>query len=113
LTLQSVRFSQEARQEDAILDRLRSALNGQRLDMVVTIGGPAASFAQKFRGELFSGTPMLLAGVDRRFVQSSTLTDIDTAVTIDIEPAKTIDSILALLPDTKTVFVVIGASALE
>ena len=47
----------------------------------MTIGGPAATFAQQFRQELFPGTPTLIAGVDRRFVEHGTFTAQDTAET--------------------------------
>src|SRR5262245_22013584 len=58
--------------ERPILDYLHAALVGRRLDLVVAIGGPAAVFAQKYRGQLFPATPMVLTGVDRRFVQATT-----------------------------------------
>ena len=81
--------------------------------MVITIGGPAATFAQKFREELFSATPMVIAGVDRRFIEKSTLTEIDTAVAIRHDPVMMIDEILRLLPNTRTILVVVGASQVE
>ena len=99
------------------MSRLRSAsgprLDRDRLDLVMTIGGPAATFAQQFRQELFPATPMLIAGVDRRFVEHGTFTDNETTVATQHDPALMIDEILRLLPETRTVMVVVGASQVE
>jgi len=55
---------------------------------------------------------MLLAGVDQRFVQNGAMSPNDTAVTVDHEPKRVVENILRVLPGTKTVFVVVGASHL-
>ena len=47
------------------------------------------------------------------FHRKATIGDNDTAVAVAHDPPQMIDNILKLLPDTKTVFVVIGASQLE
>ena len=97
--------------------RLRNAYGPQlhldRLDLVITIGGPAATFAQQFRQELFPAAPTLIAGVDRRFVENGTFTDNETTVDTQHDPALMIDEILRLLPETRTVMVVVGASPVE
>jgi PAS domain S-box-containing protein len=56
---------------------------------------------------------MLLAGVDRRFVQNGAMSPNDAAVTVDHEPKRVVENILRVLPGTKNVFVVVGASHLE
>ena len=99
--------------DDSIATRLGSTFAGTRLDLVVAIGGPAAAFAQKHREQLFPTTPMLFAAVDRRFIEKATMADNDTAVAVAHDPPQMIENILKLLPDTKTVVVVIGASQLE
>jgi hypothetical protein len=111
-SVQAARASGEA-PEVAIAQRIRSAFGADRLDLVMTIGGPAATFAQQFRHELFPATPMLLAGVDRRFVEQGTLAGNETAVVTQHDPALIIDEILRLLPETRTVLVVVGASQVE
>ena len=112
VSLQSARLNPSA-SEKSILNQVRSTLPHRRLDLVVPIGGPAAVFAQTFRQQLFPTTPMLLAGVDRRFVRNTALAANDTAVAVEHDPPQMIETILRLLPDTRTVFVVIGASRLE
>jgi len=112
VSLQAARLSANA-SEKSILNEVRSTLPRRRLDLVVPIGGPAAVFAQTYRQQLFPTTPMLLAGVDRLFVRNSALAANDTAVAVEHDPPQMIETILRLLPDTRTVFVVIGASRFE
>jgi hypothetical protein len=111
-SMQPARFIRSP-DEDAFVNYLRATLAGRRLDLVVSIGGPAAIFAQKHRQQLFPTTPLVLAAVDQRFVQDGTLTPNDTAVAVGNNPTQLIESILGLLPDTTGVFVVIGTSELE
>src|SRR5262245_59016415 len=112
VSLQAARLSASA-SDESILKQVRSTLPRRRLDLVVPIGGPAAVFAQIHRQQLFPTTPMLLAGVDRLFVRNTALAANDAAVAVEHDPSQMIETILRLLPDTRTVFVVIGASRLE
>jgi signal transduction histidine kinase len=112
VSVQAARASGEP-PDASTVQRIRSAFGGDRLDLVLTIGGPAATFAQQFRQDLFPGTLMLLAGVDRRFVEQGTFDENQTTVAIEHEPALMIDEILRLLPDTRTVMVVVGCSQVE
>lgn len=112
VSVQAARASGEA-PGISIAQRIRSTFGTGRLDLVVTIGGPAATFAQQFSGELFPATPMLIAGVDRRFVEHGTFADNETTVATQHEPALMIDEILRLLPETRSVLVVVGASHVE
>ena len=112
MSLQAARSSRTAPGKSAV-DMIRASVSGRRLDLVVTIGGPAAKFAQTFRDRLFPATPLLLADVDRRFIDQARSTNYDTVVAVDHKPAEMIESILRLLPDTSTIVVVIGSSQLE
>ena len=112
VSLQPVRVSRSA-PDDSMMGYVRAMLAGRQPDLVVPIGGPATAFAQRNRQQLFPGAPMLLAGVDQRFVQNGAMSPNDTAVTVDHEPKRVVENILRVLPDTKTVFVVVGASHLE
>ena len=112
VSLQAARLKPSA-SEESIVNDLRSTFPRRRLDLVVPVGGPAAVFAQTYRQQLFPTAPMLLAGVDRRFVQNRALTANDTAVAVEHDPPQMIETILRLLPDTRTIFVVIGASQFE
>ena len=112
VSVQAARASAEA-PDVSIAQRIRLAFGSQRLDLVMTIGGPAAMFAQQFRRDLFPTTPMLIAGVDHRFVEHGVFTDNETTVPTRHDPALMIDEILRLLPETRTVMVVVGASQVE
>ena len=112
ISVQAARASSEP-PDVATAQRIWSAFRSHELDLVVTIGGPAATFAQHFRQELFPATPMLIAGVDHRFVENGTFTDNETTVTTEHDPALMIDEILRLLPETRTVMVVVGSSQVE
>src|SRR4030095_12467017 len=61
----------------------------------------------------FPATPMLIAGVDGRFVEHGTFTENETTVATHHDPALMIDEILRLLPEPRTVMVVVGASQVE
>ena len=112
VSVQAARASGEA-PDVSIAQRIRSASGSHRLDLVITIGGPAATFARQFRQQLFPATPMIIAGVDGRFVANGTFTDNETTVTTHHDPALMIDEILRLQPETRTVMVVVGASQVE
>ena len=112
VSLQAVRES-HSESDAEILDNLRGTLGGRPPDLVVPIGGPAAAFAQKHRADLFPQTPILFAAVDSRFVESVSLSPNETAVMVNHDPPRMIESILRVLPDTRTVLVVIGASKVE
>ena len=83
------------------------------LDLIVSIGAPAAAFIQRHRQQLFPTTPMVLTVVDQRRVQYSALTVNDTVVAVSINYLLAFENILQVLPDTKTVAVVVGNSPIE
>ena len=82
-------------------------------DLIVPIGGPASTFAHRYRQRLFPATPMLLAAVDERHLQQFTFTPDETVVAVRHDAPQAIETIQKILPQTSTVFVVIGNSPLE
>jgi signal transduction histidine kinase len=112
VSLDSARFD-EPPQQGPFLNYLRSLSAGRRADLVVTIGGPAARFAQTYRRTLFPSTPMLIAAVDQRNLQTAALTANDAVVAVRIDPAAVIEKMLQVLPATTKVAVVLGSSPLE
>ena len=54
------------------------------LDLIVSIGAPAAAFVQRHRQQLFADTPMVFTAVEQRRVQYSNLTPNDTVVAVAI-----------------------------
>ena len=96
--------------EGPFAEYLRSLYSRQPPDLIVTMGAPAAIFVQKHRAALFPAAPALFAAVDHRFVQQAALTDKDAAVPVAIELPPLFENILQLLPATKQIAVMMGAS---
>jgi len=111
-SLVTARFSDES-VEVAFVEYLRALFAGHRLDLIVSIGAPAAGFVQRHRQRLFASVPMVLTVVDQRRVQYSVLTANDTVVAVAIDYLRAFENILRVLPDTKTVAVVVGDSPVE
>ena len=111
-SLVTARFSDE--DPEAPFVEYLSALFAKRpLDVIVSIGAPAADFVQRHRRRLFPTTPMVLTAVDQRRVQYSNLTGNDVAVAVNINYLSAFENILQVLPDTKDVIVVVGSSPIE
>ena len=99
--------------EAPFVEYLRTLYAKERLDLIISIGAPAAAFVQRHRQQLFPATPMLLAVVDQRRVQFSLLTPNDAVAAVSIDYFGAIKNILRVLPDTKNVAVVVGNSRIE
>jgi signal transduction histidine kinase len=111
-SLVTARFSDE--NPDAPFVEYLSALFAKHpLDLIVSVGAPAADFVQRHRRRLFPATPMVLTAVDQRRVQYSNLTGDDVAVAVNINYLSAFENILQVLPDTKDVIVVVGTSPIE
>src|SRR5580765_2059022 len=111
VALAGARF--ESQEEGAFVDYLSALFAGHRLDLVVPMGAPAVGFAQKYRARLFPDTPMLLASVDQRMVQSSKLTTNDAVIAVRHDLPGLVEAMLRLMPDTTNVVLVFGNSPLE
>ena len=96
--------------EHAIVDYIRSAFADRpKPDLIVTLAGPAAAFARKYRQQLFPDVPLLLASVNQQYLRDAPLGENETAVAVASDFPGVIDLILELLPQTKQVFVVVGS----
>jgi hypothetical protein len=113
LALFTARFSDED-PEAPYVEYLR-VLFGKKhpLDLIVSIGAPAANFVQRHRQQLFTTTPMVFTAVEQRRIQRSSLTENDTVVPLAQNFPAIMENILHVLPDTKTVAVVTGNSPPE
>jgi signal transduction histidine kinase len=108
----SLQTGQGADQEP-VLGYALARFGKQPPDLIVSMGGPAARFAQKYRQRLFPSTPLVFAAVDQRHLEGAVLTSSDTVVAVRHDPAEAIEAILNILPKTKNIFVVLGNSELE
>ena len=96
-----------------LLEYIKALSSDRGLDLVVTVGPPAAHFIQVHRQERFAETPVLFAGVDERLIPTSSLTPNDAVAGVKLEDTIFIDNILNLLPDTENIAIVIGDFPLE
>lgn len=83
------------------------------LDLIISVGAPAAQFVQRHRDHLFGATPMIFTAVEERRVRFTSLTENDSVVAVKHDLPAAIENILRVLPKTKTVTVVNGTSPLE
>jgi PAS domain S-box-containing protein len=87
-------------------------LHNQDVDLVVTIGAPAALFAQRHRRDLFRDIPIEQAIVDVRFLRDARVLANGVTVAVKNDIAAAVSTMLSVLPDTRHVFIVVGASPL-
>ena len=111
-SLVTARFSDE-NPEAPFIEYLRVLFAKHPLDLIVSIGAPAANFVQRHRRELFLTTPMIFTIVEQRRIQFANLSENDTVVAVAHDFPAVIENILRVLPETKTIAVVNGNSSLE
>ena len=103
----------DAQSEAPFVDYLSALYAGHPLDLIIAFGGPAATFVQQHRQRLFPRVPMVVTAVDHRRVQYEKLTENDTVVPITNDVPAVFENILQVLPRTKTIAILIGASPIE
>ena len=96
--------------EQAVVEFIRSTFADRpKPDLIVTVAGPAAVFARKYREQLFPDTPLLFSAVDERYLRGVPLGENDTAVAVAKDFPELVEDILQLLPETRQVFMVMGS----
>jgi signal transduction histidine kinase len=104
---------QDPEDEGPFVEYIRAILLGRKLDLIVPVGAPAAFFMQRYRQRLFPTTPMLIVGADVRRIPSTTLTENDAAVLLDLDLPAYLKNVLHLRPETTDIAVVVGNSPVE
>jgi signal transduction histidine kinase len=112
MSLQTVR-GQRTRTDAEMAEALQTTRGGRPFDLVVTIGGPSATFVQRRKAQLFPATPVLVSAVDSRFLAQGPLPEGMTAITVVNNLQLAMENLLQVLPDVERVVVVIGASGVE
>jgi two-component system, LuxR family, sensor kinase FixL len=110
--LEMARFA-EAKKEEPLVEFLQNRFADRKLDLVVPISAPAVSFAARHRERLFANTPMVITETDQRRLRPEFLSTNTTVVSQNVNLTRIIEDIIQILPDTKNVVVVLGASTLE
>ena len=110
--LVSARFAD--RQEDAeFASYLNSLFADHPIDLVITLGAPAANFVQRYQQSVFPTTPELLTDVEERRASGPSLTPNETVVAIAVSFPALVQNILRVRPQTSLLAVVIGNSPIE
>ena len=106
--------SLDAADEAAFATYLHTRYSQPVSDLIVTIGAPAATFALSHRDAFNPGTPIVMAGLDRRVAPPlDAMQPSDALVTTKIEVGRYFENVLQLRPDTHRIAVVLGSSMLE
>jgi signal transduction histidine kinase len=111
-SLEGARF-QQLDEQGPLVEYLDALFKSSKLDLIVTIGAPAAFFVQKHRAQFFQSTPMIIGAADQRAINYSALTSNDAPVSVTLDFKDWIQNILDVLPDTKHIVWIVGASPLE
>ncbi|WOH74042.1 sensor histidine kinase [Bradyrhizobium sp. NDS-1] len=97
--------------EDAFVSYVNAVFSARKLDLIMTIGGPAARFFQQNRKRIFPSIPTLYAALAQQMSANAPATD--AMVSVDVDVLSTLHQILNLVPETTKVFVVMGNSPIE
>jgi ABC-type uncharacterized transport system substrate-binding protein len=108
-SLETARFAENTN-EAPLVGYLEALFAERPMDLLVSIGGPAARFCLRQRDNLYPSIPFLAAGVDERFVEEASNAGNATAAPVALDFPGVIENILRLLPDTKEIYVVLGDS---
>src|ERR1700757_5401383 len=98
-SLEGARF-QQPDEQGPIVDYLAALFGSRKLDLIVTIGAPAAFFVEKYRAQFFPSIPLVIGGPEQRAINYGTLTSLDAPVPVTLDFRKWIENILEVLPDT-------------
>jgi signal transduction histidine kinase/ABC-type uncharacterized transport system substrate-binding protein len=99
--------------ESRLAEYFNALFSSQPPDLIVAFGAPAAVFVQRHRSELFPATPVVLAAVDERRIQRLGDTANETVIAVWVDILALFGNILQVLPNTRTIAVVIGNSPNE
>ena len=99
--------------EASFAEYLHNLYDDRPPHLIIAFGAPAANFVQRYRERLFPKIPMVFTSVEQRRIQWDKLTEYDTVVAIKHDLPALIENILHVLPLTKTIAIVNGASPNE
>jgi PAS domain S-box-containing protein len=112
ISLEMARFAQPE-EELPFVNFLRERFSGHNPIMVVSVGGPAFNFVVRHRNNLFPASPLLIAGVANQVLHSELVPNNAAVIPLRVNLRGIIEDILQVLPDTESIAVILGSSALE
>jgi signal transduction histidine kinase/ABC-type uncharacterized transport system substrate-binding protein len=105
--------SSDENPEGPFVDYLTALYAKRPPDLIICIGAPAANFVQRHRNRLFPAVPMLMTAVEQRRIRSESLTENDAVVAVRHDFTASFQTILRVLPATRNIVVINGASPNE
>ena len=110
-SLDSARFT-DSNSEGPFVDYLSALFRDHPLDLVVSIGGAAGRFCLVHREALFSSTPLLTTGLERRVLNGAPPRARAASVSVVLDLPAQIENLLRVLPGTTDIVVVTGTAGL-
>lgn len=99
--------------EAAFVAFLRARYQDAPPHLVVTIGAPAMHLYLSNRDRLFNDVPLLATGADARRIPEGVFRAKDASVALKLDLSSIPENILQLLPETRSIVVVLGNSPLD
>jgi len=112
VSLENARYAQPDL-EEAFAEFLGKRVAVWQPDLVVPIGAPAGRFVAKYRDRLFSNTPVLYSGLDRRTMPGEAFAKNAAFVGERLDVKGLVEDMLQLDPATNNVVVIFGGTPLE
>jgi signal transduction histidine kinase len=112
VSLDVARFSKPDH-EVQFRDFLKSRYEERKLDLVAPLGAPAARFVVRQREHLFATTPVVISGIEHRRVPENLPSATTTYVAGSVDLPGHIENIVRLLPDTRRIVMIHGASSYD
>jgi PAS domain S-box-containing protein len=97
----------------SLIEALKRAGGGKKLDLAIVDGYPALQFSIKHRDEIFPGVPIVFYDVDAGSLAGRRMQPAVTGVIAPVDVRGTIDLALRLNPEANAIAVVSGGSAAE
>jgi signal transduction histidine kinase/ABC-type uncharacterized transport system substrate-binding protein len=101
------------REEEPLIQYLAERFADRQPDLMVTLGAAATRFFQENRPKLFPSVPLLVAGMEQRMMQDAAPGPREAVVGVRFDHVAVLKTIFNLLPETRNLVVVLGASPYE
>ena len=99
--------------ERPFVEFLRARFGSSPPELIVTLGAPATHVYLRHRERLFRDVPLLVTAVEQRLGRRMDLGAGDFMVGVRTDILRIVESILHVLPDTRTLGIIMGSSPLE
>src|SRR4051812_39264161 len=110
--MDAYRFPEEKYAEE-LVRFLRRKYEGEKIDLIITYGPPALRIMANNGNKLLPGTPIIFYYLDGNAETARYLNPDVTGIRSRSDYRKTLETALALQPETENVFVVAGSAGLD